>query len=553
MVALTDQHGRPITRSEVARVRMRALIGDNGTPYDASDRISPEMASWNPWLGSPDTETTPYRDISVARQRDLIRNDGSASGIIVRTVDAVIGGDFRVTFLPDYRSMARRFGSGYDEMWAKEYSEAAEAGWRAWAYDPKRYCDLHRRHTFTQMARLAFRHYLVEGEAIAALPYRPDRIGRGGARYATTVQIVDPDRLSNPQNRMDTDTMRGGVELDADGAAIAYYLRKAHQNDWFAAGKGMTWERVERETEWGRPNVVHHFDDERAGQHRPAGGIFTPVLSRLRMMAQMQRVELQAAIVNATFGAYITSPFDTADVQASLEEDDSRDQFSQYQKLRNEFHQDRRLSAGNVRMPTLFPGEKIETVSASRPNAAFDAFEAAMLRNIATAVGLSYATVSADYRGSSYSSARQEMLEAYRTLNRRRLEFASAFCVPIAGNLVEEQYSRGELPMPGNGIDFVEAQSELTVCRFMGPGRGYVDVQKEIAGAKERIAAGLSTMEAEVAEISGEDWENVLAQRAIEEAEAKRLGLTLTLVTTGGQQSAAPAPAPDDTVAGSDD
>lgn len=533
MAQIIDQYGKPVPRGDIFKARAKALIGNDGVPYDAAEWRAPEMAGWNPWLWSPDTETTPFRDTSVARQRDLIRNDGVASGIITRTTDAVVGADFRCTFLPDYRGMARRFGPAFDEVWAKEFSEAAEAGWRAWAYDPNRYCDVERRLTFPQMARLAFRHYLVEGEALAALPWRPDRVLPGKARYASTVHVLDPDRLSNPSMRMDTLNMRGGVELDGDGSPIAYHVRKAHLNDWFAAGQSMIWDRIPRETEWGRPMFVHFFDSERAHQHRPVGGLFTPVLTRLRMVSQMERVELQAAIVSATFGAYITSPFDAGDVQEALEDSEG---ISEYQKLRNEFHMDRRLSVGTVRMPTLFPGERIETVSASRPSAAFDAFESAVLRTIATSVGLPYSTVSADYRSSTYSSARQEMLEAYRTLNRRRVDFASGFCRPIAGNLVEEQYDNGDLPMPVAGVDFAEVRAELTACRFMGPGRGYVDPTKEIDAAKQRVAAGFSTMEAEISELAGEDWESVLAQRALEQREVERLGINQVLVAVGGQQ-----------------
>src|SRR5260364_97631 len=46
------------------------------------------------------------------------------------------------------------------------------------------------------LLRLAFRHKLVDGDALALLLWRPERIGPGRARYATTVQLIDPDRLS---------------------------------------------------------------------------------------------------------------------------------------------------------------------------------------------------------------------------------------------------------------------------------------------------------------------------------------------------------------------
>ncbi len=42
------------------------------------------------------------------------------------------------------------------------------------------------------------------------------------------MQIVDPDRLSNPQQNFDMPNIRGGVEIDSDSAPIAYHIREAH-------------------------------------------------------------------------------------------------------------------------------------------------------------------------------------------------------------------------------------------------------------------------------------------------------------------------------------
>ena len=147
------------------------------------------------------------------------------------------------------------------------------------------------------MLRLAFRHKLIDGDALL-LQYRPDRLGPGRGRYATTVQVVDPDRLSNPQQNFDMPNIRGGVEIDEDGAPVAYHIREAHIGDWWSGAKTMTWRRIPRETSWGRPHVVHDFDHERGAQHR-GNGILTPVVQRLKMLVKYDQSELEAAILNA--------------------------------------------------------------------------------------------------------------------------------------------------------------------------------------------------------------------------------------------------------------
>jgi len=539
MPQILDQNGREVPDAEIRRAKLRGLISGGVAPYDAADRYGAEMASWLPWLGSPDTEVNPYRDLSVSRLRDLVRNDGWASGVVTRTLDAVVGADFRLSSQPDYRALDRRWGARFDAVWAREFSEAAEAAWRSWAYDPGRYCDVQRGMIFPQTARLAFRHYLIEGEALAVLPYLPDRRGYGRARYATSCDLIDPDRLSNPNMVLDSLTMRGGIELDAYGAAVAYHIRQAHQNDYWTGAKSFSWTRVERETDFGRPNIVHFFDRERAGQHRPIGGIFTPVLTRMRMLAQYDRVELQAAIINSIFGAYVESPFDADDIQAAMQDDEG--QLSTYQKLRAEFHADSRLMAGNVRLAKLFPGEKISTIANTRPNSGFDAFEGAMLRNISAAVGLPYETVSSNYKGSTYSSARQSMLEAWRTLTRRRMDFGMSFCSPIYSAVLEEAIDRGDVPLPTGAPEFPEARAEYSRCRWIGPGRGWVDPTKEPEGSKMKIGSCLSTMEREMAENDGLDLEEVLDQRALEQQMLRERGLDADF-TAGGSKPAGEKP-----------
>ncbi len=78
------------------------------------------------------------------------------------------------------------------------------------------------------------------------------------------------------------------------------------------------WERIPRETAWGRPIVVHDFDRERAGQHRSSAGTLAPVLKRLKMLIRYDSAELDAAIINAMFGAYVESPFDPEKVEEAL-------------------------------------------------------------------------------------------------------------------------------------------------------------------------------------------------------------------------------------------
>ncbi|MGC0122418.1 phage portal protein [Providencia rettgeri] len=528
-VKILGLNGEPLPPSN-AKLKFNALSGSGRVPYDAADSYSDQLANWQPALWSPDNEINIYRDRIVSRMRDLARNDGWASGTITRVLDNAVGANFRPIFKPDYRMLRLLTGNkSFDATWAEEYGKVIEAHWRSWANDPGRYCDVERKQTVSQMLRLGFRHKLLDGDALAVLQYRPDRLGAGKGRYATTMQIIDPDRLSNPQQNFDKANVRGGVEIDADGAPVAYHIREAHMGDWWSAEKTMSWKRVKRETAWGRPVVVHDFDMERGAQHRGMG-ILAPIVQRLKMLIKYDESELEAAILNAIFGAYIESPYDAQMVSSALGDAGFGDgeELSAYQTQRAEYYEDKRLNLQNgARIPHLFPNEKIVTLSAERPTSNFDGFESAVLRNIASATGLSTQQVTQDWSKVNYSSARAAIVEAWKTLTRRRDDFSVGFSQPIGTAFVEEIHDTEALPLPNNAPDFLEAKAAYSRARWMGPGRGWVDPVSEKKGAILGMNAGLSTLEMEAAENAGEDWEEMLDQRAREIEAFKERGIPL--------------------------
>lgn len=495
-----------------------SAISDSGgvggsSPYDSANQTNNRMSTWQPFLGSPDQEINVYRDRIVSRSRDITRNDGWAAGAVTRVLDNIVGGSFRPISKPDYRALQAATGNKkFDAQWASEYGRELEAHYRSWANDPNHYCDASRKQTVSQMLYLALRHELIDGDSLATVLWEPGRIGHGKAKYATTIQVVDPDRLSNPQNQYDNQTWRGGVAVDHLGAPTGYYIRRAHLGDWFNANDAMIWDLIPRETAWGRPMVVHNFTADRAGQHRGGLGIFNPVMQRLKMLTQYDGAELDQAVINAIFGAYITSPFDPEIVKSALGDGN---ELNAYQNERIAYHNGRKISLGGARMPHLFPGEEIKTVKAEHPSSAFKEFQSTFLRNIASATGLSYEQISSDWSQSNYSSARGAIVEAWKTLSRRRSHFASGFANPIFSAFAEECFNVDGLPLPSGAPEFAECRGLYSACRWLGPSRGAIDLVKEVQGSMLAMEAGLSTLESE-AEVYGEDWEETIDQRKTE-------------------------------------
>ena len=492
----------------VTPMRSRATMT---TPYRAGDPLHQDMASWLPPLVSADAAILTSRNLIVARIRDLVRNNGWASGMVRRYIDSVIGANLRLAAAPDHRAL------GVESEQTAALAEQMETAWRSWANDPLRRCDASRHDTFGLMAGLLFRHKLVDGEALAVLLWRPDR-----GRWATCVQVIDPDRLSNPYGRPDDDTLRGGVELDGDGAAIAYHMRRAHPYDRsLSVARSMVWDRVDRETPWGRPVAIHDFDRDQAGQHRGVSRL-AAALREARMTDSYASAELQSAVINAILAAFIESPFDHSLLADAL---DSPDDIGAYQALRSDFHNERNITLNGARVATLFPGERMGFQAAARPSQQFPAFMSVLKRNITSAMGgMSYEQGTLDWSQSNYSSARGGIVEAAKTVIADRFAFEVRTVVPIYLAVMEEAVDQGAVVLPDGAPDLYDEPGAYLRARWIGPGRGWIDPVKEGQAAQIRMDTMLSTLEREAAE-QGLDWQEVIQQRARERAALAAAGL----------------------------
>ena len=358
--ALIRPDGTAITRADVVRAKYRASIESParaGWPYDASAMTGPELGDWWPLNQSPDIELNFTTDLIRARQRDLIRNNGWATGSIVRGADGMVGANFHVVPQPNWRWLQRQYGPTFDAQWAAEFRSEVIAEYRMWADDPNFWCDAQRSMNVNQIFYLAARTKIGEGENILMPLWLSENVGFGAARFNTALQMIDPDRLSNPFNAPDTHNMRGGVEVNDQQAPVAYHIRRAHPNGYYDASLAMEWDRFERMTAWGRPLVIHDCERDRIAQHRGVG-ILTPVLSRFRMLAKYDQAALQAALLRTMVGFFIKSPLDVEQVRQMMElgGDDKAVGLSAYETMRNSLSERDALRMNGVHMPVLGPG-----------------------------------------------------------------------------------------------------------------------------------------------------------------------------------------------------
>lgn len=527
-MTLLDASGRPISSAPTDR-RIGALAGgfDFAGSYDSGGSRGPIMADWFAQIRSADLDWIPNRNPSVARARDIVRNDPIGASAVARRQNASIGRGWRLSARPNARAL------GIDPLAARDLGSLMEIEFRSHGYGHAFEIDAERRLNLGQLLRVTAAHLMVDGDAPVLIEWAPDE----GTRYATRLRVVDPDRLSNPTGRMDDRYLRGGIERNGVGVPVRYWFRERHPADLGVDGRRFTWTGYDRFTEWGRPQVLHAFDPQRAEQTRGVSR-FAAALKSFRALSKFSDATLQAATINALMVAFVKSSAGPEAVSEFLEVDDLKG----FESSRETFYEQNPVSlSGGARMPVLPFGDEIEMQTASRDVASFDAFVRANIRLIAASLGVTYEELSMDYSQTNYSSARAAMVHAWAETQSLSSILEAQIMRPYYVAFLEEGFDRGYLTLPAGAPDFYDAIDAYAEAKWIGPARGYIDPVKEIDAAAARIEAGLSTLEDECAD-QGKDWEEVLDQQARERQRRTDLDLpepgTIVVSTTQTQGEA---------------
>lgn len=502
-----DASGLPVPAGEIADIRRSALLSSySQSAFRAASTTDQDMAGWKPFMASADGDWNLERNAVVARVTDLLRNDPSAVAGRSRRTDMVVGAGLRLQAKIDYAAL------GLDRAAAKTINKAIEQEWRAFANDPLKRCDVTGRHFVGEMMRLAEKEHYRGGEYLFAVRWRPN----SGARYATALQQIDVDRLSNPNFSMDTPELTGGVERNSDGMPIACHIQNAHPGDLYSlrGSHQWTWTREPRLTPWGRPRIIHGFEADRVDQTRGIPDL-APVVSRLKMLSRYADAEVASAVINALFAAFIKTGVSAQDAAAMLM--DAEDH-----KLREQTYEKVRFNG--VRLPVLAPGDEIEVPDASREHGGFTNFMTSFLQSIASALDLSYEQLSMDFSRTNYSSARAALNEVWRGVDRRRKGFVSQCANWIYMAFLEEALDR-YIDVPDGVPGFWEAPAAWMRCNWIGPARGFIDPVKEAQGAKLRVDNFQSTWTQEAAQ-QGYDLEDLLDERVVEREMLAERGLS---------------------------
>ncbi len=494
-------------RIAARRMQARMALAMSSGGYHGARSNRPGLGGWNPLANDPDGDILGDLPTLRARARDLARNAPLAGAALNAQVTNVVGTGLSMQAQPD----AAALGLTDDE--AREWADHAEREWRLFAESTN--CDATRTQDFYGLTALVFRSALESGDAAAIMPF----IRRQNHPYALAIQIIEADRLCNPDWKADTERLIAGIELDSWGAPVAYHFSDKHPG---ARGRvaGAKWQRVTAfGSSTGRRNVLHLFDRRRPGQIRGVPCL-APVIEPLKQLQRYTDAELQAAVVNAMFAVFVKMDADAFD---SLFDDSGKAQY-----LQSSMSWDGTIPEANFDKPSkainLLPGESVESGAPGRPNALFDPFVQSIIRQVGSLLEIPFEVLIKHYTA-SYSAARAALLDAWRFFRGRRDWIAGAFCQPVYEAFLEEAISNGRIVAPGFFSDPAKRKAWSTAA-WVGDGPGSIDPVKEVDAAEKRIALGISTISAESILHDGVDWRAKHKQRAIEVAARREDGVT---------------------------
>jgi len=505
-----EQKREQVMRQEFERLasaqgRTRANSGSE-TRHRGASRMIRSMLSWLPGLGSPRQDTpTGEREMLISRTRDAYRNHMLARAAVTRAATNVVG--MGLTVRPNVDGEAL----GLNDDAADKLNDELARGFRLWAEDPNE-CDVEAGLDFYMLQRLAFISALVSGDVLAMTP--DDQ--RPGCLFGTKLQLIEAERVGNPLT--DTPTESDGVRVDRLGKPTHVRVCSGYPSDYTTSQEWDWYPIFGAQT--GRRRILHLMNEKgRPGQVRGVPYL-APILEALQKLERFSQAELTAAVISAMFTVAIKhTATDDPDMSAGgpMWSDDSDDPNKPDRPVvtssGEQTSEGDSLTLGEGAVWDLEEGAEPVTINPNRPNAQFDPFFVAIVKEIGATLEMPSEVLLMHF-STSYTAARAAFNQLWKFIKQRRHHLTVQFCQPTYELVIDELVARGIVNLPGYRDP--AKRRAYTRALWIGEPLGSLNEQIDARAATERIANGTSNEHIETMALHGEDWEDVHRDRARE-------------------------------------
>lgn len=415
----------------------------------------------------------------TARARYLIRNNGYAANAVESWAGNAVGTGIKPS-------------SGIADAVLKDRVQRL---WLRWTDES----DAEGLTDFYGQQRRAARELFIAGEVFFRIrPRRPE----DGLTVPLQLQMLPAEMLPLNHNQLleNGHRIRQGIEFDKIGRRVAYHFLRRHPGDITDPGLAGETVRVPAES------VLHIVDPVDAGQLRGVSR-FSPALVKLFLLDQYDDAELDRKKVAAMFVGFVRRP--------ERELDNAADRDDQGEPLLP-------LEPGQLQM--LDDGEDITFSAPADVGGNYESFQYRTLLQVAAALGLPYANLTADMLKANYSNTRAALLEF-----RRRIEsfqhsvIVYQMCRAVWARWMDMAVLSGQLVLP----DYEQRRADYLDCNWLPPRWDWVDPLKDIRAETLAIQSGFKSRTQAIGE-RGFDAAMVDAEIASDRDREARLGLAFT-------------------------
>lgn len=430
--------------------------------YDSGD-ISRLNSGWIAVNNSAENDNQPYRDRMRARARDLEKNSEVLNSII---------STFERNVISTGIELQPKIMLDDDNENVKLNRQILEKWWQ-WAEN----CDIAHMYNFEEIQRIVLRRKIVDGGIIILKTYSK----KNGFR----LQLKEVDSLDTA---LFGENVYSGIETDKFGKVINYHFtgnEKANPN-----------------------NVIFIANRNRPMQVRE----ITPIASVMSVIAHlnsyMEAVTVKERLL-ACFGVAITRQNDVRTNGRALTID------------KQSGYPEEKISPG-MKLH-LQPGESVTAINPTPGSGSnIDDFIKVLLRLIGASLGISYESISRDMSNSTYSSARQALLDDQRTFKVWQDELIYKFCREVYRSWLDFMVLSGEIDIPDYYSNSYKYQNHV----WIPPGWSWIDPLKDIKASQYAVSSGMDTL-ANICAENGKDWRETMQQIKVEQDYAKKLGIEL--------------------------
>lgn len=454
----------------------------------------------NSWVGeSSAINAEIFRSLRMmrARSREMAINDPYARRFLQMVAVNVIGNTFKFQSLAGDR---RLNGQIEADGPARVMIEGGFADWSR-----RGVCELTGRMSFLSLLRLYARTLARDGEVLVRR-VRDAQMNR----YGYALQFIDIDRLDETYNDQlpNGNSVRMSVELDRLGRPVAYHILKRHPRDW-------QWAQEQERERVPATDVWHDFVTDSAEQIRGVPWMHAALI-RMHHLGKFDEAAVIAARIGASELGLIQSP--NGDPPAEFVDGKAASDGAAPWK----FYVD--VEPGKYR--SLPPGYEFKDIPRPYPQQAYEVFQKACLRGVASGLGVSYNSLGADLEGVNYSSIRQGVLEERDSWMTIQGHVSDGFADVVARDWIEMSLAMRAVNLP---LAKLEKFSAFT----WQPRRwSWVDPKSDMEANVLAIEKGLKSRRAVIAE-GGEDIDDVWSDLQAETAKAGQMGLNFTTAAKG--------------------